>query len=208
MLAELQELAGDVGAARIETERALEIQPESFRGLYYAGRMALLDSDVEEAEGHLVTLRRIAAGGASAAATVYLRALEGELALSRGELARAEESFESALQSSLMLDWASTCSSAGASIRDGMARTYLALGRDADATRTLEALVTSGAERVDHPVLFTQSLYRLGLLKLESGQEEEGRRLLTRYLSQWGEADWEIGSVADARERLRALSPP
>jgi serine/threonine protein kinase/tetratricopeptide (TPR) repeat protein len=208
LLAELQVLAGDVGAARIETERALEIQPESFRGLYYAGRMALLDSDVEEAEGHLVTLRRIAAGGASAAATVYLRALEGELALSRGELARAEESFESALQSSLMLDWASTCSSAGASIRDGMARTYLALGRDADATRTLEALVTSGAERVDHPVLFTQSLYRLGLLKLESGQEEEGRRLLTRYLSQWGEADWEIGSVADARERLRALSPP
>jgi non-specific serine/threonine protein kinase len=207
LLAELQLLAGDVGAARVETRRALDIQPESFRGLYYAGRMALVDSDVEEAESHLATLARIASSGTGAAA-VYLRALEGELALSKGEAGRARELFEQALESSMMLDWASTCSSAGAAIRDGMARAYLALGREGDAMRTLEAIVTSGAERVDHPVIFTQSLYRLGLLKLEGGRVEEGRRLLERYLDQWGEADWELESVADARRRLEPRAAP
>ncbi|HEY7817313.1 MAG TPA: protein kinase, partial [Vicinamibacteria bacterium] len=42
LLAELHLLRGETGAARAEVERALAIQPESFRGLYYAGRFALL----------------------------------------------------------------------------------------------------------------------------------------------------------------------
>jgi hypothetical protein len=103
-----------------------------------------------------------------------------------------------------MLDWATTCSSSGAAIRDGLVRTYLALGRDGDAAEALEDLLASGAERVDHPAIYTQALYRLGVLKLENGRREEGRRLLSTYLAQWGSADWELESIGDARARLEA----
>jgi tetratricopeptide (TPR) repeat protein len=202
ILAELHGLAGETGAARAEAERALAIQPESWRGLYYAGRMALVDSDLESAALHLEALRRVPAVGSSASARVYLAALEGEMALATGEASRARELFEPLVRGSLMLDWSSTCSSAGASIRDGLVRTYLALGRNADAMKELEAILASGAERVDHPTLYTQSLYRLGVLKLESGRAQEGRLLLSRYLAQWESADWELPSVADARKRL------
>jgi tetratricopeptide (TPR) repeat protein len=202
ILAELYELAGETGASRAEAERALSIQPESWRGLYYAGRMALLDSDLESGALRLEALRRVPAVQSSASARIYLAALEGEAALASGDASRAKDLFEPVVKESLMLDWASTCSSVGAAIRDGLVRTYLALGRNADAMKELEAILASGAERVDHPALYTQALYRLGVLKLENGRVEEGRRLLSRYLSQWENADWELPSVADARKRL------
>jgi serine/threonine protein kinase/tetratricopeptide (TPR) repeat protein len=208
LLAELYLIAGETSAARAEVERALGIQPESFRGLYYAGRFALLDGDEEEAERLKAKLGRLPSVETSAAARVYLRALEGETALASGDAARAREIFEPLVEGSLMLDWASSCSSAGAAIREGLVRAYLALGRDADAAKALEELLASGAERVDHPAIYTQALYRLGVLKLESGRREEGRRLLSAYLSQWGSADWELESVADARARLSATPRP
>jgi hypothetical protein len=164
--------------------------------------MALLDSDLEAGALHLEALRRVQAVQSSGSARVYLAALEAETALASGDAARARELLEPVVRGSLMLDWASTCSSAGASIRDGLVRTYLALGRSADAMQELEAILASGAERVDHPALYTYTLYRLGILKLDNGRVEEGRRLLARYLSQWENADWELPSVADARKRL------
>jgi serine/threonine protein kinase/Tfp pilus assembly protein PilF len=204
LLAELYLLEGETGAARTEVARALAIQPESFRGLYYAGRFALLDDDEEEAARFTERLARLPAVETSAAARVYLRALEAETALAKGDAARAVALFEPLVEGSLMLDWATTCSSAGAAIRDGLARSYLALGRSADAMKALEDLLASGAERVDHPAIYTETLYRLGVLKLESGHRNEGRRLLSAYLSQWGNADWPLESVDDARTRLSA----
>ena len=204
LLAELYFLGGETGAARAEVERALGIQPESFRGLYYAGRLALVDDDAEQAARYLSKLRRLPAARSSDAARVYVRALEGEIALAAGDAERARAIFEEVVEGSLMLDWATTCSSSGAAIRDGLVRTYLALGRDEEATEALEELLASGPERVDHPVIYTQALYRLGRMKLERGRSEEGRRLLSAYLAQWGSADWELESVSDARARLAA----
>ena len=202
LLAELYLLGGETGAAREEVERALGIQPESFRGLYYAGRVALLDGDADEALRYLSKLARLPAVETSAAAQNYRRALEGEIALAEGDSSRAREIFEALVARPLMLDWATTCSSSGAAIRDGLVRSYLALGREEDAMKALEDLLASGAERVDHPVIYTQALYRLGRLKLENGRRDEGRRLLTAFLDQWGSADWDLESVDDARSRL------
>jgi tetratricopeptide (TPR) repeat protein len=202
LLAELYLLGGETGAARAEVERALGIQPESFRGLYYAGRVALADDDAEQAVRYLSKLGRLPAAETSAAAQVYVRALEGEIALTAGEGERARAIFEEVVAGSLMLDWATTCSSAGAAIRDGLVRTYLALGRDEDAIEALENLLASGPERVDHPAIYTHALYRLGRMKLERGRSEEGRRLLSTYLAQWGSADWELESVSVARRLL------
>jgi tetratricopeptide (TPR) repeat protein len=201
LLAELYLLGGETGAAGAEVERALGIQPESFRGLYYAGRMALVDGDTEQAARYLTKLGRLPAAETSAAARVYVRALEGEMALAAGDGDRARAIFEDVVAGPLLLDWATTCSSSGAAIRDGLVRTYLALGREADAVKALEELLASGPERVDHPVIYTQALYRLGRLKLESGRSAEGRRLLSTYLDRWGSATG-LESVLDARRLL------
>jgi tetratricopeptide (TPR) repeat protein len=205
LLAELYLLRGDVGAARAEAERALGIQPESFRGLYYAGKMALLDGDADQAALYSTRLARLPAASTSAGAQLYLRALEAETALAAGNPGRARELFEPLVEGSFMLDWATTCSSSGASIREGLARTYLALGREDRAMKALEDLLASGAERVDHPAIYGDALYRLGVLKLENGRPEEGRRVLSTYLTLWEDADWELENVRDARERLDAL---
>ena len=202
LMAELLELSGDTAAAREAAERALAIEPESYRGLYYAGRMALGDDDSDKAVSYLESLDRLASARKSSAASWYREALEGEVALASGDAETARERFESAVARPLLLDWASTCSSSGAAIRDGLARTYLALGRRGDAREALEDLLASGAERVDHPVLFAQALYRLGVLELESGREAEGRRFLERFLSLWGSSSWELPLVEDARDRL------
>jgi tetratricopeptide (TPR) repeat protein len=205
LLSELYLLQGDVGAARAEAERALGIQPESFRGLYYAGKMALLDGDREQAALYSARLARLPASSTSAAAQVYLHALEAETALASGNAGRARELFEPLAEGSLMLDWATTCSSSGAAIREGLARTYLALGREDRAMEVLDDLLASGAERVDHPAIYGDALYRLGVLKLRNGRPEDGRRLLSTYLTLWENADWELENVRDARKRLDAL---
>ena len=202
IMAELLRIHGTVGAARAEVERALSIQPESWRGLYFAGRMALFDEDIESARRHLERLRGLPATESSLSARVYLRALEGELSLRTGEAARARDIFEELVAGSLMLDWASTCSSADAIIRDGLARSYLALEDEASAIEALESLLASGAERLDHPVIYTSALYRLGILKMETGRKMEGRRLLEKFLEHWGDSDWELDIVEDARARL------
>jgi tetratricopeptide (TPR) repeat protein len=202
LLAELMELSGEIGAARQEVGKALIIQPESWRGLYYAGRMALADDDPDAAEFYAEALRRLPAAAGETAARTYLTALRGEIALVAGETLQALEYFEAAVAMPLMLDWASTCSSAGAPVRDGLARTYLALGRDERAAAVLEELLVSGPERIDHPVIYARTLHRLGVLSLEGGRERAGRRLLEQLLSLWGEADWEIDIVEDARNRL------
>ena len=201
-LAELYYLNGESGAARMEVERALSMQPESFRGLYFAGRMALFDDDVDAATRYLEALAKLPATESSASARVYHAAPSGELALYSGDVDRAVVSFERATSGSLMLDWASTCSSAGAAIRDGLARGYLASGDTRRAVAAMEAILSGGAERLDHPVIYASTLYRLGVLELERGRVEEGRRLLRRFVGLWGGADWKLEIVEDAESRL------
>ncbi len=203
MLSELHYAAGELGAARAEAQRALSIQPESWRGLYFAARLAVADDDIEAAARHRRTLSQLRPARTSRGARMYLEAIRGEIALAKGDAAEAAAIFESIMREhSLMEDWASTCSSAGAAIRDGLVRAYLATGDEAAARTALEGLLTSGMERLDHPVHYVQSLYRLGVLELDAGNDANGRRLLERFLEHWGDTTWKIPSVEDARERL------
>ena len=206
LMADLLYVGDEIGEARSELERALSIQPESWRGLYFAGRMALRDDDAESAERYYTKLMELPATRTSASASVYARALEGELLLHRGEAREARELFTSLVEEPLMLDWSSTCSSAGAAIRDGLVRSHLALGDTDLAAHAMEGLLASGAERLDHAVLYVRTLYRLGVVRLDSGDEREGRRLLTKFLEHWGDADWELDIVHDARARLQVTS--
>ena len=105
----------------------------------------------------------------------------------------------------LVLDLQTTYWSSGATVRDGLIRCYLALGEKEKAAEAMEALLDSGLERLNHPVIYVRTLYQLGLLNLELGDEESGRQYLESFLDHWGNADWDLEEVREARELLAEL---
>ena len=142
----------------------------------------MFDDDVEAAERYSSSIAELPATATSASAQMYRNALAGELALYRGHAGDARDIFKALVSRPLMLDWSSTCSSAGAAIRDGLVRSYVALGDGEGAARAMEDLLASGAERLDHPVVYARTLYRLGVHELERGSSVRARRLLERLL--------------------------
>ena len=46
-------------------------------------------------------------------------------------------------------------------------------------------------------------MHTLGVLRLAEGEESEGQAYFRRVLEHWGEAEWAIDEVRDARRRLR-----
>ena len=87
-------------------------------------------------------------------------------------------------------------------IRDGLARSRRALWDQSGEIEALEALVASGFERLDHPVLYVRALFRLGELHLEAGDEAAASGFFERFLEHWGNADWDLAEVMEARELL------
>jgi tetratricopeptide (TPR) repeat protein len=202
-LAELLDLKGDRHAARLEAERALGLQPESPRCLYYAGVFALKDGDPGGARAYLDRMEEVLEIARNPGGEIYAQGLEAELALAGGEAAEARELFERALSSgNLYHDYYATSSVAGTGFRDGLARALLAQGKREEAARALEALLGSGFERVDHPVLHLRALYTLGKLELATGDRAKGKKLLQDFLNHYGEADWSLPEIAEARARL------
>jgi tetratricopeptide (TPR) repeat protein len=200
-LAELLDLQGDVGGARREAEQALALQPESARGLYYAGRYSLRDDDFAAAQQYLRKLDSLPAASTSGSIQMYQSALRAELALFQGDADLAARILRGLTAKSLVIDWPTTCSSAGALFRDSLARAYMAMDLAERAENAWEELVASGFERVDHPAIFVRALYSIGVAKLERG-EPRGRRYLEQFLEHWGEADWQLPEIEDAKQRL------
>jgi tetratricopeptide (TPR) repeat protein len=183
---------------------ALALQPESARGLFYAGRFALQDGDIEAAARRLETLSALPASSTSESVEMYAVALEAEIDLYRGHVVEAVENLEGLVSSGkLVADWPTTCSSVGAVFRESLVRAYLSSGHKEKAARALEGLITSGFERVDHPAIYVRALYRLGALKMDAGDLEGGRHLLERFLEHWGASTWELPEVDDAKRRIR-----
>jgi tetratricopeptide (TPR) repeat protein len=206
-LAELLELRGDVFAARREAEQALGLQPESARGLYFAGRYALREDDPEAAEQYLGRLSGLPSVSTSDSIAMYQKALEAEIDLYRGRPQKSAEKLEVLVSSGrLLVDWPTTCSSSGAAFRETLYRAYVTLGEKDKAVRALEELLASGFERVEHPTLYVRTLYELGVSKIESGDTERGEKLLLKFLEHWGDSSWELPQVEDARSRIEKLS--
>ena len=204
-LAQLMHLKEDAGSAQLEAKRALAIQPECPRCLYFAGLFALMNDKRPEAKKHLETLNVVDTRGRNVVSDLYLDALQGEMVLDDGNAEGARELFEPVVSSGRLLwDGYTGVSSTGAAFRDGLARTYIALGEKEKAVEALEALLESGFERIVHPVLYVRALYTLGVLYGELGDESKSRDYFERFLEHWGNADWDLAEVRDARARLQS----
>lgn len=181
-LAELLSFRGDPGGAKREAENALRLQPESPRNLSFAGRYALRAGDRTAAQRHLEKLDQIASGSG----LLYRDGLRAEFALAEGRPQEALSLLEPVVRSRhFLFDWASTYASAGAVWRESLARAYLALGEKEKARDVMADLVSSGVERLNHPVLYVRTLRDLGKLSIELGDAERGRELLKRFEGHW-----------------------
>lgn len=67
--------------------------------------------------------------------------------------------------------------------------------------------MNSGMERVPYPVIHIRAHYTLGTLRLDLGDRARGRELLQKFLDHWGNADWDLPEVRDARARLASSTP-
>ena len=205
-LADLLALKGDVHGAQREAEKALLIQPDGPYCLYVAGVFALRASDMSAAERHLRKLEEVVTASRGPLVPHYRDALVAEIALARGRPSDARPLLESAVQSGkLHYDFWASCATA-ARFRDGLARTYLALGEKQKAARVLEALVASQYDIVAAPLPCIQGLHSLGRLELELGERARGREHLRKFLEYWAKAQWDLPQVGDARARLASSS--
>jgi hypothetical protein len=97
-------------------------------------------------------------------------------------------------------------SSWGTAIQDGLIRCYLALGEKENAVAEMKVLLDSGLERLNHPIVYVRTLYRIGLLELERGDLASGRKYLKSFLVHWGNAEWDLSEVDIAKKRLDAFN--
>lgn len=205
-LAQLRALSGDLRGAREAAERALSIQPESPRRLYFAGLFALRAGDEAAAEARLETIATLLSRIRSSAGWIYRDALQAEILLSRGQPAAAIGLLEGVLASDALLDDFFVDWSTGAStFREALARAHIAAGDARQAVAVLETMLQTTFERMNHPVPETLAYYRLGLLYGELGNDGEAARHLRVFLDRWGNADRELPQIADARRRLDGL---
>jgi tetratricopeptide (TPR) repeat protein len=198
-LARLAEVKGDLLAARREAERALAIQPKVPLCLYFAGLFAIRAGDLPAGERHLRTLEEVVSVARGPLVPHYRHALAAEIALARGRPLEAQPLLENAVGSGkLFYDFWNVMP--GDAFRDGLARSYLAVGDKEKAAEVLAALVSSRFDR--DPLLSVRALYTLGKLKLELGDQVRGRELLRQFLEHWGKADWDLPEVREARALL------
>jgi tetratricopeptide (TPR) repeat protein len=204
-LADLLALKGDVQGAQREAERALLIQPNGPFCIYVAGIFALRASDLPAADRHLRKLEEVVLASRGPLVPHYRDALVAEIALARGRPSDARPLLERAVHSGKLLYefWSSFVPETR--FRDGLARTYLALGEKEKAARELEELLVARQGEVA-PVRYMQARYRLGKLRLELGDRVRGREHLQKFLDLWGKADWDLPEVRDARAQLASSS--
>jgi tetratricopeptide (TPR) repeat protein len=195
-------LKGDTRGAWAAMEKGIVPEPAPAY-VYWAGRVAASIGNVARAKQQLVDLEALAPRVRHQLTPTFVTALRAEIALAEGRLDEAQTLFRTAVDAAQHFGDLSHMGN-GVYFRDGLARTARARG-DASA----EAAARQGI--LDHPierdvggaVIHVQSLYRLGVLKMDRGDTAGGRGLLEEFLNCWGKADWDLPDVRDAKKRLK-----
>ena len=84
----------------------------------------------------------------------------------------------------------------------------LAAGRSQEALGWLRQAVTSGAEHLESPIPYVRSLYLLGRIHRQRGEEEEAQRQFQRFLALWLEGDLDRAQIAEALTYAAKSSDP
>ena len=203
--ADLAALKGDLQGARQAAEKALLVGPETPYCLYRAGLFALRAHDLTAAERHLQQMQAVVAKSQGPLVSHYRDALMAEIALARGRPSDARPLLERAVYSGKLRYELHTSGRPGIWFRDGLARTYIAIGRADKAAQVLEDLLGEPQSAVI-PLQRVPALYRVGALRMDLGDRARGREYLRKFLDHWGKADWDLPEVRDARARLASSS--
>jgi tetratricopeptide (TPR) repeat protein len=173
-------------------EREGSGEPAERDGIFLAAVVEARRGNWPQAEEGLARLERaLEKQRAEAWRRDYLR---GEIALARGEGARAVAALEAArlalgdrrLETPL------------APLEFSLASAYLAAGDPHRAERDFKAIVQSGDERLDWPIPYVRSFYFLGRL-LRAREAAESQRYYRSFTAHWGDGDLDRERVAEAR---------
>jgi tetratricopeptide (TPR) repeat protein len=141
------------------------------------------------------------------------RSLEGEIALAKGDLERAEAAFSAGLPIGKMPGGGMTGTSFymhNSPSRDWKARIHKARGDAAAAIAEYRRLLTPGADQKFMGVLEPRYVLELARLLDQEGDLEAARQEYRRFLDLWKSADPDLPELAQARSRLARLetTPP
>jgi alanine racemase len=93
----------------------------------------------------------------------------------------------------------------GVLMRESLAEAYLRAGNKPKAIDTLRALIDSGMERIGSPVASVKALFHLAKLEFEESQTESARAHLKRFLDHWGQTNWDLAAVREAKDLMKTF---
>jgi DNA-binding winged helix-turn-helix (wHTH) protein/tetratricopeptide (TPR) repeat protein len=198
------------GAPARALEEAQQAQVEAagnlgeWQGLFVAALAQEALGRRVDADATAETLRRKAEAIPSEKEKRRHRHLAGELALARGNAARAVEELTKAQETlSPRGTFAGSELPQHVPIWFALGSAHLAAGDREKASYWLRKVTESGTEHVHWPVPYVRSFYLLGTIYEARGEEDKAYESYRRFVSIWGQADLDREWVADARRKLR-----
>jgi eukaryotic-like serine/threonine-protein kinase len=201
------------GAGRYS--EALETAERSYRIAEVAGNMTTMRAALwskglaylelkalPEARQAAADLKDLIDKGMNKKAVREYQAIQAQIDLADGNLARAVENAEAAVMS---LPPQSGSSNPDAYYWGTLALVYEAAGDLENARRAYEGLQKLTRGRFYGGQLYARSFYRLGLIAEKQGDRAAAKRNYERFLEIWKDADPGLPEPADARRRLASL---
>jgi tetratricopeptide (TPR) repeat protein/TolB-like protein/predicted Ser/Thr protein kinase len=162
-----------------------------------------------EANRTLDELRGLAAQLPSERELRRVHHLAGEIALERGDHARAVQELLAAAKRLPRHATGGAGGGPGAGAAIGAAQiwfslgsAYLAMGNAEGAEPWFRRLVESTIERANAPIEYVRSLYLLATIHESRGEKEKARAGYQRFLEHWRDGDLDRDSVASAERKL------
>jgi tetratricopeptide (TPR) repeat protein len=133
-----------------------------------------------------------------------VHALAGNIALHRGEQARAISELKQAeaMLPAMNIPGPFDPPPPQVAIWFALGSAYLAGKDDHEAGIRFEHIVNANAMRLQYPVQFVRSLYFLGGIAERQGDRAKAAKYYRRFVQYWGDGDMDRDKVADARKKL------
>jgi tetratricopeptide (TPR) repeat protein/TolB-like protein/predicted Ser/Thr protein kinase len=168
----------------------------------------LVNGRTAEANRTLDELRRLAAQLPSERELRRVHHLAGQIALDRGDHARAAQEL---VEAAKRLPRYPVVGPGGAGVVAAqiwfsLGSVYLAMGNAESAEPWFRRIVESTVERANAPLEYVRSVYLLATIHESRGEKEKARAGYQRFLEHWRDGDLDRDKVANAERKLRALA--